>query len=67
MIRLLAKLLGNQGCLSASRKKFSFFFRVQTGTGGHPASYPMDTVDISQQVKQPGRDADHSTLSESEV
>jgi len=35
---------------------------VQTGSGTHPASYPMDT-----RVKRPGREADYSPPSSAEV
>jgi hypothetical protein len=36
---------------------------VQTGSGAHPASYPMGTGDTAR----PGRDADHSRPSSAEV
>jgi hypothetical protein len=36
---------------------------VQTGSGAHPASYPMGTGGKAR----PGRDADHSPLSSAEV
>jgi hypothetical protein len=41
---------------------FSLCHRIQTGSGAHPASYPMSTG-----VKRPGRDSDHSLLSRAEV
>jgi hypothetical protein len=34
--------------------------RVQTGSGVHPASYPMATKGFSLGVKRPEREADHS-------
>jgi hypothetical protein len=41
---------------------------VQTGSGAHPASYPMGTGGLSLGVKaQLGRDADHSPPSSAEV
>jgi len=35
--------------------------RVQTGSGAHPASYPVGTYVLSVEVKRPGHEADHST------
>jgi hypothetical protein len=41
---------------------------VQTGSGAHPASYPMVTGGLSPGGKaRPGRDADHSPPSNAEV
>jgi hypothetical protein len=34
--------------------------RVQTGSGTHPASYPVGTKRSFPGVKRPGREADHS-------
>jgi hypothetical protein len=34
---------------------------------GYPASYPLSTEASSQEVKRPGREADHSPLSSAEV
>jgi hypothetical protein len=39
---------------------FSLHHRVQTGSGAHPASYPMGNGVSSPGVKRPGREADHS-------
>jgi hypothetical protein len=41
--------------------------RVQNGSGAHPASYPMVTGALSLRIKRPGREADHSPLSNAEV
>jgi hypothetical protein len=38
-----------------------FLHGFMTGFGNHPASYPMDNEDSSMGVKQPGREADHSS------
>jgi hypothetical protein len=47
---------------------FSFSPCVQTGSGAHPASYPMDTGGFLPGGKaRPGRDADHSPPSSAEV
>jgi hypothetical protein len=52
---------------------FLFFFClsrpcVQTGSGAHPASYPMGTGGSFPGSKAwPGRDADHSPPSSAEV
>jgi hypothetical protein len=41
---------------------------VQTGSGVHPASYPMGTVGPFPGCKaRPGRDADHSPPSSAEI
>jgi hypothetical protein len=36
---------------------------VQTGSGAHPASYPMSTKSCFPEVKRSGRQADHSLAS----
>jgi hypothetical protein len=47
---------------------FSFGPCVQTGSGAHPASYPMGTGGPFPGGKaRPGRDADHSPPSSAEV
>jgi hypothetical protein len=46
---------------------FSLRHRVQTGSGVHPASYPMGTGALSLGVKWPGREADHSAPSSVKV
>jgi hypothetical protein len=43
----------------AGAGKFSLRHRVQTGSGAHPASYPMGTRDLSLVVKRPDHEADH--------
>jgi len=40
---------------------------VQTGSGAHPASYPVGTGVSFPGVKQPGCEADHSPPSSAEV
>jgi hypothetical protein len=48
-------------------KDFSSSPCVQTGSGAHPASYPMGTVGPFPGGKaRPGRDADHSPPSSAE-
>jgi hypothetical protein len=45
----------------AVAKDFSSILCVQTGSGAHPASFPMGTGGLSPGVKaRPGCDADHS-------
>jgi hypothetical protein len=39
----------------------------RTAVGPHPASYPIGTGTISQEVKLSGREADHSPLSSAKV
>jgi hypothetical protein len=45
-------------------KDFSSSPCLQTGSGAHPASYPMDT---ERGKARPGRDADHSPPSSAKV
>jgi hypothetical protein len=47
--------------------EFSLLHLVQTGSGVHPASYPMGTGSSFPRVKQPGPEADHSPPASSEV
>jgi hypothetical protein len=52
----------------AGAKDFSSNLCVQTGSGAHPASYPMGTGGPFPGGKaRPGRDADHSPPSSAEV
>jgi hypothetical protein len=51
----------------AETGNFSLFNRVQTGSGAHPASYPMGTGGSFLWVKRPGREADHSPPCSAEV
>jgi hypothetical protein len=44
-----------------------FHHRVQSGSGAHPASYPMGTRGSFPGVKPPGREADHSPPSSAGV
>jgi hypothetical protein len=53
--------------VSVEAENFSPHHRVQTGSGVHPASYPMVTRDYFLGVKQPRREADHSPPSSAEV
>jgi hypothetical protein len=41
-------------------KEFSILRVIQTGSGGHPVSYPMSTADSIPGVKRQGREADRS-------
>jgi hypothetical protein len=45
----------------------SHHYRVQIGSGAHPASYPMGTRGSFPGVKRPGREADHSPPSSAEA
>jgi hypothetical protein len=45
----------------------SSLLSVQTGSGAHPASYPMGTGDLSLGVNRPRREDDRSPPSSSEV
>jgi hypothetical protein len=47
---------------------FSSSLCVQTGSGAHPASYPMGTgVPFPGGKARPGRDADHSPPTSAEI
>jgi hypothetical protein len=54
----------NTGVQFPAVAMMEYFFlrrRVQTGSGAHPASYPVSTKEaLSPGVKRPGREADHS-------
>jgi hypothetical protein len=53
--------------IPAGAEKFSLYHLIQTGSGGHPASYPLDTMGSFPGVKRPGREADHSPPSNAEI
>jgi hypothetical protein len=46
---------------------FSLFYSVQTSSGAHPASNPIDSGGSFPGIKRPGREADHSPSSSAEV
>jgi hypothetical protein len=52
---------------SREGQEFSLLHVVQTGSRTHPASYPMGTGDSFPEVKQPGREADHSPPTNADV
>jgi hypothetical protein len=52
---------------SAGVGNFSFHNRVQTGSGVHPAPYPVGTDAASLVVKRPVHETDHSPPSSAEV
>jgi hypothetical protein len=58
---------GSRVRLPAGAGNFPLHHRFQNGSGVHPASYPMDTRGSFPEVKQPGREADHSPPSSAEV
>jgi hypothetical protein len=52
----------------AGARDFSLFHNVQTGSGAHPASYPVGTRGpLSPGVKRLGREAGHSPPSSDEI
>jgi hypothetical protein len=52
----------------AGSGNFSLHHRVQTGSGAHPASYPMGTrSSFTGGIKRPGREAEHSPPPSAEV
>jgi hypothetical protein len=46
---------------------FSLLHNVQTGSGAHPASYPMGTGATSPELKRSGREADHYPPSSADI
>jgi hypothetical protein len=48
-------------------QEFSLIHVIQTGSGAHPASYPMGTGALPPGVKRPKREADHSPPNSVEV
>jgi hypothetical protein len=56
----------NAGKASGARD-ISLLYSVQTGSGENPASYTVDTRDVSPGVTRLGREADGSPLSNAEV
>jgi hypothetical protein len=48
-------------------QEFPLLHVVQTGSGAHPASYPMETGDSFPGVKWPGREAHNSSPTSAEV
>jgi hypothetical protein len=47
---------------SSGNWELSLHHRIQTGSGAHPASYPMAIKGSFPGVKRPGRETDHSLL-----
>jgi hypothetical protein len=58
---------GSRVRVPARAGNFSLYHRVQNVSGTHPASYPMGIGGFSLLVKRPGREADHSPSSSTEV
>jgi hypothetical protein len=56
----------NSGCMLKLVRLISLFvFYHKIGSGANPASYSMDIGDSFRCIKQPERDADHSSSSRS--
>jgi len=51
----------------AGAGNYSLLHCVQTGSGDHPASYPMDTRSFSLALKRLGRETDHSLPSRAKI
>jgi hypothetical protein len=56
-----------RGLSSSPVKVKNFLHIVQTGSGAHTASYPLDSGSNSLKVNQPGREAAHSHPTSAEV
>jgi hypothetical protein len=52
---------------SAGGGNFSLRHLAQTGSGAHPACYPMDTGALSLGVKRPECEAEHSSPSNADI
>jgi len=48
-------------------RNFSPHSRAQTGSGAHPASYPIGTSVLSLRLKRPVHEADNSPLSSTSI
>jgi hypothetical protein len=59
--------LGGRGSFPGRRVSVFILRNVQTDSGGHPGSYPIDRRAISCGIKRPGRETDHSPPSSAEV
>jgi hypothetical protein len=55
------------GVDSRLEQDFSSLHIFQTGSGAHPASYIMGTAALSERVKLPAREADHSSPTSAEI
>jgi hypothetical protein len=58
---------GSRVRFSVATGNFFLHHGVQSGSGAHPNSYPMDTRDLSLGVKWPGRETNNSPPSSDEV
>jgi hypothetical protein len=52
--------LDDRGSITVGDWDFPLRHHVQTGSGAHPASYPVDTEGSFPGVKRPGCESDHS-------
>jgi hypothetical protein len=61
--------MDDRGSIPGRSRDFSLRQRVQIGSGAHPVSCKMSTGKgaVSSEVKQPGREADHSPSFSAEV
>jgi hypothetical protein len=58
--------LDGQDSTADRGKRFSLHI-AYAGSGAHPASYTIDARNSSPRLELPGREADHSTLSNTEI
>jgi hypothetical protein len=63
----LVTCYGLNGSISGRGKRYSLLHCVQSGSGDHPASYPMGTGGSFPGVKRLEREADHSHPSSAEI
>jgi hypothetical protein len=57
----------SRSSIPAGVKDFSPLHNIQSGSGTHPASYPVGTGAVSPEVKRPGCEADQSPPSSADV
>jgi hypothetical protein len=59
--------MNSQGAIPRWCKMFFLLHGIQTDSGAHPASYPMDTGAISPEIKKLVPETDHSPPSSAKV
>jgi hypothetical protein len=51
---------GIPGVQHTAGRNFSLRHNIQTGSGAHPVSYPVDTGFLASRIRLPVREASHS-------
>jgi hypothetical protein len=66
-VKLHLKFFGEEVDLNTETRKLSLLHSIQASCGAHSNSYTIGTNGSFPGVKQPGRDADHSSPSNAKV